>query len=336
MARICSTCKVREAKKDRHRCDVCLHPVGTCPLCREVKTLIDSHLLPRMLYDLLNNSALYIGETGTGKIRQISKFLFCAGCDNKLNRNGENWSLHYCYRGDRRKWRGPNYRFRLREEVLKNAVPTIRTQVKIWDDGEPELLEVYSATAYPKIRWEVLAYFAISVFWRATVTEWEFEGVKDGKYWLPMSSDPESSRMYQEQMHRYLFTANADDFPTDMTLRVFVNAEEHPTLMTNLPGIEEENGTATLTLQVPGIGFELRVGDKQYGTCIVRGQGHPTFKSNVMDQYSKRRSRLLYDSLPASEQAKLIANADAFKAKMRAEAYDTSDVTEIKLEPKSN
>ena len=137
-------------------------------------------------------------------------------------------------------------------------------------------------------------------------------------------------------MHRYLLTANTEDFPTDMTLRVFVNAEEHPTLMTNLPGIDEDNGTATFTLQVPGIGFDLRVGDKQYAPCIVHGQGHPIFKSNVMDQYNKRRSRQLYDSLPASEQAKLIANADAFKVKMRAEGYDTSDVTEIKFKPKSN
>jgi hypothetical protein len=53
--------------------------------------------------------------------------------------------------------------------------------MQLWDDGQPELVEIYSATENPKIRWEVLTYFAISVFWRATVTEWEFEGVKDGK-----------------------------------------------------------------------------------------------------------------------------------------------------------
>src|SRR5271156_2773725 len=54
MSRICSTCEIRKAKKGRHRCDVCLHPVGTCPLCLQIKTLIDSHLLPRSLYALLS------------------------------------------------------------------------------------------------------------------------------------------------------------------------------------------------------------------------------------------------------------------------------------------
>ena len=65
-------------------------------------------------------------------------------------------------------------------------------------------MEIYSATENPKIRWEVLTYFAISVFWRATVTEWEFEGIKDGKYRIVMSGNPEYSHMYREQMHHYL------------------------------------------------------------------------------------------------------------------------------------
>jgi hypothetical protein len=335
MSRICSTCQIREAKKGRHRCDVCLHPVDTCPLCLQVKPLIDSHLLPRRLYSLLDNAGLYVAEGGTGTLRQISKHLLCGDCDNKINEKGENWTLNFCYRPDTRKWRGPNYKFRLRDEVLKNVAPMRKGTMQLWDDGQPELVEIYSATANPKIRWEVLTYFAISVFWRATVTEWEFEGVKDGKYRILMSGNPEYSRMYREQMHHYLVTGKEEDFPTDMTLRVHIHADEHPTAMTNLPGIDEDSdGTATCTFQIPGIGFELRMREKLHATCIVRGVEHPVIKSNFMDQYSKRRTRQIFLGLPAAEQTKLLEKAAAMKKQMQAEGYDTSDVTEIKITPK--
>jgi hypothetical protein len=215
-----------------------------------------------------------VAEGGTGMMRQISKHLLCAHCDNKINEKGENWTLNFCYRPDSRKYRGPNYQFRLRDEVLKNATPMKSTMMKFSDDGQPELLEIYSATDNPKIRWEVLTYFAISVFWRACVTEWEFEGIKNGKYRIKMSGNPVYSQMYREQMHQYLLTGKEEDFPTDMSLRVHVHVDEHPTAMTNLPGIEENtegDGTATCTFQIPGIGFELRMREKQRGTCIVRG-----------------------------------------------------------------
>ena len=199
------------------------------------------------------------------------------------------------------------------------------------DDNPPELVEIYSATASPKIRWEVLTYFAISVFWRATVAEWEFEGVKGGKYRILMSGVPEYRRLYRERMHNFLVTGEEEDFPRDMALRVHIHADEHPTAMTNLPGIEEDaDGTATCTFQIPGIGFELRMRDSQHASCIVRGVGHPVIKSNFMDQYIKRRIRQMFLGLPATEQTKLLEKAGAMKKQMQADGYDTSDVTEIK------
>jgi hypothetical protein len=273
-----------------------------------------------------------VGESGTGKLRQISKHLLCAECDNKLNERGENWTLNFCYRPDTRKWRGPNYKFRLRDEVLKNGpAPMSKGTMNVWDDAPPEVVEVYSATDNPKIRWEVLTYFAISVFWRACVTEWEFEGVKNGKYRIAMSGNSAYSQMYREQMHHYLVTGKEEDFPKDMTLRVHINADEHPTAMTNLPGIDEDtDGTATCTLQIPGIGFELRMREKRHAACIVRGVKHPIIKSNVMDQYSKRRTKQIFQSLPEAERVKLLEQANAMKKQMQANGYNTSDVTEIK------
>jgi hypothetical protein len=285
---------------------------------------------------MLSNAGLYVAEGGTGMLRQISKHLLCGDCDNKINEKGENWTLNFCYRPDSRKYRGPNYKFRLRDEVLKNATPMKSGMMQHWDEGQPELLEIYSATDNPKIRWEVLTYFAISVFWRACVTEWEFEGVKNGKYRIAMSGNPAYSQMYLEQMHQYLLTGKEEDFPTDMTLRVHIHADEHPTAMTNLPGIEENtegDGTATCTFQIPGIGFELRMREKEHGTCIVRGIRHPVIKSNFMEQYTKLRTQQIFLSLPTDQRAKLLEQAEAIKKQMRADGYDTSDVTETKFAP---
>jgi hypothetical protein len=277
---------------------------------------------------LLDNIGLYVAEGGTGKLRQISKYLLCAECDNKINEKGENWTLNFCYWPDSRKWRGPNYKFRLRDDVLKNATIMKKGTMQLWDDSPAEVVEIYSATDNPKIRWEVLTYFAISVFWRATVTEWEFEGVKSGKYRIVMSGNPEYSRMYREQMHHYLVTGKEEDFPKDMTLRVHIHADEHPTAMTNLPGIEEDtDGTATCTFQIPGIGFELRMREKQHGTCIVRGIKHPVIKSNFMERYTKLRTQQMFLSLPEAERTKLKEQAQAMKKQMQAKGYDTSDVT---------
>ena len=94
--------------------------------------------------------------------------------------------------------------------------------------------------------------------------------------------------------------------------------------------------TEACTFQVPGIGFELRMREKQHATCIVRGIEHPVVKSNFMDQYSKRRTRQMFLSLPAAEQAKLLEKAEAMKKQMEADGYDASDVTEIKSTPKSD
>jgi len=106
--------------------------------------------------------------------------------------------------------------------------------------------------------------------------------------------------------------------------------------MTNLPGIEENtegDGTATCTFQIPGIGFELRMREKEHGTCIVRGIRHPVIKSNFMEQYTKLRTQQIFLSLPTDQRAKLLEQAEAIKKQMRVDGYDTSDVTETKFAP---
>ena len=95
--------------------------------------------------------------------------------------------------------------------------------------------------------------------------------------------------------------------------------------MTNLPRIEENtdgDGTATCTFQIPGIGFELRMREKERGTCIVRGIKHPVIKSNFMEQYTKLRTQQLFRSLSANQRAKLLERAEAMKKQMIEDGYE--------------
>ena len=84
-------------------------------------------------------------------------------------------------------------------------------------------------------------------------------------------------------------------FPTDMTLRVHIHADEPPTAMTNLPGIQENtegDGTATCAFHIPGIGFELRMREKEhttvyFGASDIQSSNPMSWNSTLSCQLSR-------------------------------------------------
>ena len=70
---------------------------GICKLCLQDKPLCDSHLAPAGLYK-------YCNAVGLGPVRmtaeeiavaneEITTYLLCEDCEQRLNRDGENWLL---------------------------------------------------------------------------------------------------------------------------------------------------------------------------------------------------------------------------------------------------
>jgi hypothetical protein len=149
-------------------CDVGIGEVmeeSRCRLCLEVKPLQKSHLLPKALYRLLRTQSIknpdpvwFTRKAAWTSSKQLADELLCSDCEQLFNKNGEDWVLRHCYRG--------KHRFRLRQMIAGiRPVAFPISQAKLI----PTLL-------IPGMEIEKLAYFAVSVIWRAGVHRWVIDG----------------------------------------------------------------------------------------------------------------------------------------------------------------
>src|SRR5271170_6841913 len=135
---------------------------GTCKRCLQTAPLCDSHMLPAALYRLLRSQTiqpsdplLITEKTTSTSSRQLSAHLLCVQCENRFRIGGEEWMLQRCYRG--------GTKFLLRDSVLSS---------RLLDDGK--MGRLYSVKENPKVSVKHLAFFAASVFWRASIYNWRF------------------------------------------------------------------------------------------------------------------------------------------------------------------
>src|SRR5258708_6712222 len=133
--------------------------IAKCALCLiEGKELRDSHYVPAGVYRVLrdesatdgNPNPILLGEkTAIQTSKQITDYLLCHECEDRLNRNGENYFLKIC-------WRRNGFKL---HAVLDAAPPSlVAGQIK-----------VYAAANFPEIDAGAISYFAASMFWRASV-----------------------------------------------------------------------------------------------------------------------------------------------------------------------
>ena len=133
---------------------------GICKLCLQMKKLRDSHFIPRAMYKYLRTTSekdpnpVVIGRTREATTsRQMRDYLLCAKCEDLFNKNGENEILKWVWNGKR---------FPLGDR-LAVAVPL---------SLDPSVTPSFSGTSIG-VDAEKLAYFALSVLWRAAVHEWD-------------------------------------------------------------------------------------------------------------------------------------------------------------------
>jgi hypothetical protein len=124
-----------------------------------MEELQDSHLIPRAMYKYLrttsdiNPNPVVVGRTGAVTTsKQVKDYLLCANCEDLFNKNGENEILKWV-------WNGKRYPL---GDRLAVAVPV---------SLNPSVTPSFSGTSIG-VDTEKLAYFALSVIWRAAVHEW--------------------------------------------------------------------------------------------------------------------------------------------------------------------
>lgn len=159
--------------------------LGLCKLCILKKDLQDSHLMPRSLYKKARGSGTKGNQDPhvlTAKERrstshQITDYVLCSDCEQRFSKDGEDYVMRLVTM--------QNGQFPLLD-MLNAIPPSLKT--KRWT--------VYSAADTPGIERAKIAYFALSVFWRASVHTWEQESGEKIRIDL--------GKKYNEEIRRYL------------------------------------------------------------------------------------------------------------------------------------
>lgn len=171
---------------------------GICKLCGLQKDLQDSHLMPAGIYRRTRSPGAPVQDPLSvfdGGIQatseQLTDFVFCSDCEERFNKYGEN----YIHRMVSTKDDFP---------LLDILNASRNTPLKEWGR--------YAERDTPTIDRAKIAYFAVSVFWRASVHVWKWN---DGR-----KVTIDLGKQYNESCRRYLL--GETQFPEHLSLFVIV------------------------------------------------------------------------------------------------------------------
>jgi hypothetical protein len=132
-------------------------PFGKCKMCLEEKVLVTGHLMPRALYEYCREGEHRPIKVGGGFVlptdRQTQTYLLCDGCEEILNKGGEEWIADKLATWERTF---------LLYDLLAKLPP----------DFDEEGMVLYWAAKNPEIKVEKLTHFALGMFWKASAHSW--------------------------------------------------------------------------------------------------------------------------------------------------------------------
>jgi hypothetical protein len=215
-------------------------PNINCALCLQTKPLLDSHFIPAAIYKNLidptgpiKNMIATNLSVASEESKQIKQPLLCQQCEIRFQQGGESWVL------GRRLMPNGTFVFR---DLLQQANP-VATK-----DG----VSFFTLATVPTVDHEKLLYFAVSIYWRAAVSDWD---TPLGHY-SKLALDP----VLIEQLRKYLL--GTDLFPSSVVLTVVVSAATNPRDVTTLPQfVQEVTQYQQVDWIMPGIGFALLMGE---------------------------------------------------------------------------
>ena len=146
--------------------------------------------MPRALYKMARGSGrkgnqdpyVLSAKARKSSSHQIKDYVLCRDCEQRFSKNGEDYVMRLVTKRDGK--------FPLLD--MLNAIPPTMKMPK-WS--------TYSASQTPEIDRAKIAYFALSVFWRASVHTWEQESGEKVRIDL--------GGKYNEEIRRYLLGETA-------------------------------------------------------------------------------------------------------------------------------
>jgi hypothetical protein len=213
--------------------------IGICALCKKRPIeLCDSHLMPKAIYRRIHDGMPPIMVDPSRKTAlhtnfQIRSHLLCSNCEARIAQRGEQVVLK-------------NYYIKNEQFPLRDALHKIPMQPEgLWFGRDlPSTMNVHAFT-----------YFAVSVFWRASVGKWNCPHLE-----LYRGSINEVAL---ESFREYLLS-NAP-LPPDVLLGIKVHTDndcDANPMSTPRCSIISSNGIslARHDFMIPGLHFELLVG----------------------------------------------------------------------------
>lgn len=219
-------------------------PFGRCKLCLQEKDLQKSHLMPRALYVKARGSGstgnqdpfVMNIEGGKQSSYQTKDYVLCSQCEGRMNRNGEKYVMGLVTKR--------NGKFPLLE-ALSSVKPTVKGPV--W--------EMYSAVDTPNVDRAQLAYFAISIVWRASVHTWVQE---DGE-----QIRLELGNRYNEEIRKYLMEESP--VPRNASLQLTVCSDSFNQRSFFFPQENEKVHNRAVGFVARGLTFFFRVSNTLTG-----------------------------------------------------------------------
>jgi hypothetical protein len=201
------------------------------------------------------NPLLVFGNTQVQTSRQEREHLLCYDCEQRLCTD-EQWIFK----------NGPN----------GDKFPFVSALTKCKPILAGSDFAVYPAALFPEIDASAVAHFAASIFWRASIHDWN--GGTEHQVRLGR---------YEEHFRSYLM--DQDGFPLGAALAVRARPHNRATGLCRLPStLRHESGVHLHSFVMPGFDFNLFVGKELPGyasrMCFVRGQNSPVIVSDRLEK----------------------------------------------------
>lgn len=209
--------------------------MNSCRLCLSYNIgLKDSHFIARAFYARIRNKTasdpvIVTPSQITQKSGQVKALLLCADCEDRFNRRGEKWTLE----------NHPqiNGQFPLQTALL-SATPFKEK------NGD----RYYKGESVRGVDLNKLAYFAVSVYWRAGVYQWD----------LLDRTSRLSLGPYEKALRLYLLDQAL--FPKNAALHILVSPAQNPRDGILFPSTYREKPFHCHGFSIPGITFALSLG----------------------------------------------------------------------------
>ncbi|GAB7227437.1 hypothetical protein VrSk94_11190 [Vibrio rotiferianus] len=235
---------------------------GVCALCHKSEKLIDSHFMPKAIYRSISKGHPEHGQnivwiSGHEKSaaytsKQAKKHLLCSNCEALFSKNGEGKVLPLMAK--------PNG-FKLATKIKKfKKLSGIKDEIWYFPPNDDSALG--------------FMYFAVSIAWRLSSTDWSNYGMPKTKN----SIRKESMQSFSK------FLLGKTELPCNTYLAVYVDNQKVDTPSMSFPTVKNHVGYQHIVFNIPGLKFSLLTGSNT-GSGI-----HETFAHNETNVYFVSRS----------------------------------------------